>query len=77
MQNKEGTGAIFKNLQKKSDKSPDYNGSITVDGKTIKFSCWIRKSINGVSYMSLAVDKGMPNKAPEKNATIKDDVIPF
>lgn len=76
MQNKEGTGAIFKNLQKKSDKSPDYNGSITVDGKVIKFSCWIRKSMNGVSYMSLAVDKGVGQKNPPLNA-IQDDAAPF
>lgn len=76
MQNKEGTGAIFKNLQKKSDKSPDYNGSLTVDGKVIKFSCWIRKSMNGVSYMSLAVDKGVGQKNPPLNA-IQDDAVPF
>ena len=76
MQNREGTGAIFKNLSKKSDKTPDYNGSITVDGKTIKFSCWIKKSVNGVSYMSLAVDKGVGQKNTTLNA-VKEDSIPF
>lgn len=77
MQNKEGTGAIFKNTNKKSEKSPDYNGSITVDGKVIKFSCWIKKSMNGVSYMSVAVDKGMANKVSEKNSSIKEDEVPW
>lgn len=76
MQNKEGTGAIFKNTSKKSEKSPDYNGSITVDGKVIKFSCWIKKSMSGTTYMSVAVDKGVGQKNTPTNE-IKDETIPF
>lgn len=76
MQNKEGTGAIFKNTSKKSEKSPDYNGSITVDGKVIKFSCWIKKSMSGTTYMSVAVDKGVGQKNTSSNDSL-DTSIPF
>ena len=76
MQNKEGTGAIFKNTSKKSEKSPDYNGSLTVDGKVIKFSCWIKKSMSGTTYMSVAVDKGVGQKNTPSNDSL-DTSIPF
>lgn len=33
-------GAIWKNDRKQSDKHPDYNGAITVDGKEYWLSAW-------------------------------------
>ena len=80
MENNDNTGVLFLNTEKKSEKSPDYSGSITVDGKTIKFSGWRKTSKNGVNYISLAVNKGIA-PAPQSKAPVDDfgtdDDIPF
>lgn len=73
--NKEGTGAIFRNNQKQSDKSPDYTGSITINGKEIKLSCWLATSKLGVKYFSVKVANSTKQAATQEN--IVDDEIPW
>lgn len=74
--NKEGYGAIFRNKQKKSEKSPDYTGSITLNGKEIKLSCWLAESKNGIKYFQVRAESEFMNKAPdEKLKNVKDDFI--
>ena len=47
-------GVLFKNKKKETDKHPDYNGSINVDGTDYWLSAWINKDKDGNSYMSLS-----------------------
>lgn len=54
---KELSGALFKNSDKATDKQPDYTGSATIGGIKYALSAWIKKSKSGDSYMSLALQK--------------------
>lgn len=50
---KEGSGAIFKNKDKKTDKHPDYTGNFKgLDGKMYGAALWLAKDKNGNAYFS-------------------------
>lgn len=48
-------GALFKNEEMKSDKSPQYTGKINVGGKDFYLSGWVRESKTGNKFFSLSV----------------------
>lgn len=48
------SGVLFKNDKKTTDKHPDYNGSINIDGKEYWLSSWIKQGQKG-KFMSLSV----------------------
>lgn len=56
MNNKENTGAIFKN-DKKAENHPDWKGKINVNGKEMEIALWQRTSQNGVNYYSAKVSE--------------------
>jgi len=74
MEQKENSGAIFKNSYKKEgDKSPDYKGTINCDGNQKDIALWLSKSKDGKSYFSVKLSepyKKEENTAPK--ATTKD-----
>jgi uncharacterized protein (DUF736 family) len=51
----ENKGVLFKNKKKETDKHPDYNGSINVNGQEFWLNAWINQSEKGVKYMSISV----------------------
>lgn len=57
-------GTLFKNEKKNSEKSPDYEGRINVNGKDYRLSAWIKESKAGKKYMSLSVSS-MAKVVPE------------
>lgn len=62
---KNGSGALFKNAEKKTEKHPDYTGQIKDDrGNLFQLAGWLRESKNGVKFISLAmqVPKGSSQK---------------
>lgn len=61
---KENNGVLFKNEKKNSEKSPDYEGRINVNGKDYRLSAWIKESKAGKKYMSLSVSS-MAKVVPE------------
>lgn len=74
--NKEGFGAIFRNKDKKTEKSPDYTGSITLNGQEIKLSCWLATSQNGMKYFQVRVNTNTQGeKREQKHDNPHDDFI--
>lgn len=80
-------GALFRNTRKESDKHPDYNGSINVDGHDYWLSGWLRESKNGNKFFSLSVKRkdGTAERPEQFKAAVKQhfpdadlsDEIPF
>jgi uncharacterized protein (DUF736 family) len=52
--NKDNSGALFKEDEKKSDKHPDYKGNCLINGKKMYIAAWINTSQGGKTYMSLS-----------------------
>jgi hypothetical protein len=50
---KELTGALFKNQRKTSDTHADYNGTATINGVEYFVDSWIKEAESGSKYMSL------------------------
>ena len=58
-------GSLFKNKDRKSDKHPEYNGSINIQGVEYWLSAWVKESKkDGSKYFSLAV-KQKEKQAPK------------
>jgi hypothetical protein len=73
-------GAIFQNKEKKTDKHPDRNGSLNVEGVDYWISGWLQKSKAGMPYMSLSVtrkDAKTPEPISQPVTEDFDDDIPF
>lgn len=51
-QQKDNSGALFKNENKESDKHPDYSGSAVVDGVDYFMDAWLNVAESGRKYMS-------------------------
>jgi uncharacterized protein (DUF736 family) len=62
-------GVLFRNEKKKSEKHPDYDGQVNVEGVDWALSGWIRESKNGKKFLSISVKK--PYK--EENGVPKED----
>mgnify|MGYP001143101186 CR=1 FL=1 len=85
-QQKDFTGALFKNDKRETDNHPMYKGSATIDGKEYWVSCWVNESAKGTKYMSLkyaekeaAHNAGMAQakEALQPADDFEDDSIPF
>lgn len=83
---KDNSGALFKNTDKREDTHADYAGSIMVDGKSYWLNAWLKTSKAGAKYLSLAVKpKGAPAKVDARiksreespDAFDLSDEIPF
>lgn len=88
MEQKNNSGAIFKNDKKTVDREPDYRGKINVDGKEWEISLWINESNKGLKYFRAAIKEPWvaPIETPQlQNTTDKikadtndfDDGLPF
>lgn len=73
---KENAGSLFRNQEKKTEKHPDYTGTINIGGDLKRLSAWLKESKNGVKYLSLSVSE---MKAAPRSKTREpiDDEIPF
>ena len=53
-QQKDNSGALFKNDKKETDSHPDYKGSAMIDGSDYWVSGWINVSSAGTKYMKFS-----------------------
>jgi uncharacterized protein (DUF736 family) len=75
---KDLTGALFRNERKLQPNSPDYNGSVRVDGRNYTIAGWLKISKAGLKYMSLSLKEKPEETAsrpvPEKSADMNDEL---
>ena len=69
-------GVLFKAKDRKSDKHPEYTGSMNVDGTDHWLSAWVNESKAGQKYFSLSIKPKSEPKAPPKSEDF-DEEIPF
>lgn len=87
---KDNTGSLFRNNRKESERHPDYNGSVRIDGHDLWISGWLKETKDGQKYFSLAFKRkdgtaARPDaaKAFEREAqkhfpgATLDDEVPF
>lgn len=60
-------GVLFKNGNKETDRHPDYNGSINIDGTDYWLSAWLNTDKNGNKYMSLS--RGERKDSPPESSS--------
>lgn len=70
------SGALFKNNRKEKDSHPDYTGKALIDGYEYQVSAWIKTSSKGDKFMSMSY---RPNKEEQNSPPPRDldDDIPF
>lgn len=64
---KNNSGSLFKNDKKLTEKQPDYNGTLKIDGKDYKLAAWIRESKSGQKYFSISAQE--INVVPSDNTS--------
>ena len=71
---KDGSGALFRNDKRGNERAPDYRGDANVNGELVEIAAWIKEGKNG-KFMSLSFKPKGDRPAPANNDV--DDDIPF
>lgn len=73
------TFVLFKNDQGDNPKRPTHTGTITVDGKELRLSGWVRESSKGVKFISGTVQEPYNGggSAPAVEGADAEDDLPF
>lgn len=76
---KNNSGAIFKNQKKTEETHSDYNGTAKIDGKEYWVNAWVNNSNNGTKYMQLKFAIKADRIIDDGTATgaIPDGEMPF
>lgn len=78
-ESKDNSGAIFRNAEKKSERSPDYGGKAVIGGVEYRISGWIKQNPRG-NFLSLAFSEIDAAQAPaprKPQPPAADDDLPF
>ena len=75
MENKEkkvfqniGSGILWKNKYKKTDREPFFRGKATIRGHELEVAAWLKKDKNGHDMISMAFDDVIePETPPHRN----------
>lgn len=71
-QQREMSGVLSK-YEGSSDKSPNYKGTCTIDGKTFSISGWIKQGSNG-PFLSLAFDEPKARHVSHSDIAAGEDI---
>ena len=77
---KDNSGAIFKNKNPKSDKSPPLTGNALIGGVEYWVSAWTKTDKNGEKWVSFAVSPKNPSAVQKQavdTSSYDEDSIPF
>ena len=69
---KPGQGSLFKNDSKQGDNSPDYKGSINVNGEEFWLNAWIKTSKKGTKFMSLSTKPKV--EKPDRSRPLREQL---
>lgn len=75
---KELTGTLFKNTNKKNDKQPEYTGMAHIEGKKYRVSAWVNIASSGSKYISLRYKEDLPEGKSEQERpvdTLDDEIL--
>ena len=82
---REGSGSLFKNTRKETEKHPDFNGSIMLNGKEYWLNAWVKEGQKG-KFFSVSVGKEKQpqgfkeagsDELPKSDPFLDDSDIPF
>lgn len=76
-QKKEGSGALFKNTERNTDKHPEYRGDILINGTEYWLAGWIKDGKNGKFFSLKATPKTEGAKRKPGPQEEDPDAIPF
>jgi hypothetical protein len=63
---------LFRNTEKKGERSPDFSGEVNIDGAIYRLNGWVQEG-NGKKFFSGTV---APKQTPVASSVVDDDV-PF
>jgi len=63
---RDNSGSLFVNNRKQTEKSPDYSGSAVVLGRQMYISGWIKQTMNGKTFLSLAFNEPNQNQNQQR-----------
>lgn len=77
-------GALFREENRKSDKHPEFSGTLNVEGREYYVDAWVNQAQSGRKYFSLSVKPKAPAKESPRGPQQRqqpqadlDDDIPF
>jgi hypothetical protein len=53
-QERDNSGALFRNTRKEKETHPDYTGTCIINGKKLEMSAWVKTAKSGTKYMSFS-----------------------
>lgn len=79
MEQKNNTGAIFKNDKRTTETHPHYKGKVMVNNEEMEVALWLKEAKTGAKYFSAQFTPPYKRAegAPIPLAPVEDDDLPF
>ena len=68
-----GSGILWKNKYKKTDREPFFRGKATIRGHELEVAGWLKKDKNGQDMISMAFDDVIEPETPPHKRNGKQD----